>query len=112
MPPDPDVPSPDQLDADDLGWARELATVMITATMEMVDPRHGTDPEAMYAAARDHALSVRQDDGRGADRWLAAMFFLAAHSAGLVRQVARHEAREPAELWQATLLRRLRHPSP
>lgn len=69
------------------------------------------EAEPIYAAARSHALSVRTDDGLGADRWLAAMFFISAHAAGLLRQLARHEHTAPPELWQRLLLRRLDEPA-
>lgn len=98
------------LEAEDIAWARELAASMVTTALA-VACSDDEEAEPVYAAARSHALSVRTDDGLGADRWLAAMFFVSAHAAGLLRHLARHEQTNPAELWQQLLLRRLERPT-
>lgn len=98
------------LRAEDLAWARGLAASMVTTALAVASS-DDDEVEPIYAAARRHALSVRTEDGLGADRWLAAMFFVSAHAAGLLRQLARHEHTTPPELWQRLLLRRLDEPA-
>ncbi|MCC6435047.1 MAG: hypothetical protein IT196_08470 [Acidimicrobiales bacterium] len=106
----PPPPPNGTLDNDDIAWARELAATMITAALAVANS-DDAEAEPVYAAARSQALSVRTDDGMGADRWLAAMFFISAHAAGLLRQLGRHDNIEPAAVWQNVLLRRYEKPS-
>ena len=96
----------DYLDPADLAWAKNLAASLVTAALAVAG---GDDPvaEPVYNAAREQALSVPSEDGLAADRWLAAMFFVAAHAAGLLRQLGRHQNLEPEQLWRRLLLRRL-----
>lgn len=100
------APSADDLDPADLAWAKELAATLVTAALAVAG---GDDPtaEPIYRAARAQALSVRSDDGLAPDRWLAAMFFVAAHTVALLRQLGRHQDVEPEQLWRSLLLRRL-----
>lgn len=93
------------LSADDIRWATELAASMITTALAVVDAPDD-EAEPLYRAAREHALSVSTADGLGADRWLASMFFLSAHSASLLRRLARYEDTTADELWRSLLLRR------
>ena len=99
-----------ELSSGDIAWARELAASMITTALAVASSDDAT-AEPVYAAARSQALSVRTDDGLGADRWLAAMFFISAHTAGMLRRLARHEGAPATDLWQSTLLRRLENNS-
>ena len=99
-------PPTGSLSADDIAWARELAASMITTALAVASS-DDTEAEPVYTAARSQALSVRTDDGLGADRWLAAMFFVSAHAAGMLRQLSQHEQCNPTELWQQILLRRI-----
>ncbi len=99
------VPPTGELEAGDIAWARELAASMITTAL-VVANSDDEEAEPVYAAARSQALSVRTDDGMGADRWLAAMFFISAHAAGMLRRIGQHEHHEPAAVWQNMLLRR------
>ncbi len=105
------IPSPEtSLNSGDIAWARDLAAAMITTALA-VATHDNTEAEPIYGAARSQALSVRTDDGLGAERWLAAMFFISAHAASMLRQLARHESATPPELWQNLLLSRLDKPS-
>jgi len=97
---------PADLDPADLAWAMELAASLVTTALA-VSTSDDEQAEPIYAAARSQALSVRTDDGLGADRWLAAMFFVGAHAAALLRRLGRHEGLDPDELWQSLLLRRI-----
>jgi hypothetical protein len=106
----PVTPPTGGLESSDIAWARELAATMVTTALAVA----GTDDaeaEPIYAAARSQALSVKTDDGLGADRWLAAMFFVAAHAAGLLRQLSKHERSDATALWQHLLLRRADRPT-
>jgi hypothetical protein len=100
------MPSAEPLDADDIAWANELAATMITTALAVASIPDNEVAEPLYEAARGQALAVETSDGRGADRWLAAMFFLSAHSAALLRQLARAQGTEASQLWQDVLLRR------
>ncbi len=125
------IPPTGNLTADDVAWAHELAASFITTALVLSEGSPTTDPaddtidlrdgaaaaavdpttpdpatEAIYAAARSQALSVNTADGLGADRWLASMFFLAAHSAALLRQLAEVKGISSEALWQEMLLRR------
>lgn len=103
-------PPSDTLTAEDIAWARELAATMITAALAVASS-DDAEAEPIYAAARSQALSVRTDDGMGADRWLASMFFISAHAAGMLRQLGQHESAEPAAIWRNILMRRMENPS-
>jgi hypothetical protein len=98
------------LDADDIRWANDLAAAMITTALAVASIPDNDEAEPLYAAARGQALAVETADGRGADRWLAAMFFLSAHSAALLRQLGRARGLAAEELWQELLLRRAGRP--
>lgn len=115
------TPPTGDLNADDVAWAHELAASLITTALvlsgdEVIDLRDDATPpdptsadphaESIYAAARSQALSVVTSDGLGADRWLASMFFIAAHSAALLRQLAEVKGITADALWQEMLLRR------
>jgi hypothetical protein len=102
----PSTPPAGPLDADDIAWANELAATMITTALAVASIPDNDEAEPLYEAARGHALTVETADGRGADRWLAAMFFLSAHSAALLRQLARNQGTAAEQLWQELLLRR------
>lgn len=102
----PSTPPSGQLDADDISWATELAASMITTALAVADSCDDDEAEPLYCAVRGQALSVLTTDGLGADRWLAGMFFISAHAASLLRQLARHENTTPDELWRTLLLRR------
>lgn len=93
-----------ELSDDDIIWALDLARTMITTAITVASS-DDDDARPVYEAARQHALSVNTSDGRGADRWLAAMLFIAAHASGFASVVARHENSTAEQVWQQRLLR-------
>lgn len=100
------TPPTPNLGSDDIAWANELAATMITTALAVSAIDDNVEAEPLYAAARAAALAVDTADGLGADRWLAAMFFLSAHSAALLRQLGRVQGMAGEELWQDLLIRR------
>lgn len=87
--------------AADYKWANELADAMVTSTLAMSANNDRDEVRPLYEAVRALAFEVRTDDGLGQERWLLAMYYLAARSAGLLERVATLEAVDPSALWQA-----------
>lgn len=92
------------LTADDQQWARDLANSMVTAALAMIEAEDMAETDAIFAAVRSAALDVRTDDGLSAERWMLAMWFLAARSAGLLSRIAAHEDVPAEAAWQAMVL--------